>query len=310
MAPPSSWTLAEGIAGLQAQAQGLAEAAGLTAEPRVLHPRGLWRHVPPAWWPMPLSAIPPETLAPALPDLVIGCGGKAAAVLAALRGRTHTVIVQHPRIDISRFDLVVAARHDELTGPNVLITRTAVHRVTRERLAAAAAVWAPRLAHLPRPLVAVLVGGSNGRFRLDAGVGANLAEQLAAMMQRDRVGLAVTPSRRTDPAVRRLLDGALRPLGAEIWDMEGENPYFGMLALADVIVVTGDSVSMVSEAVATTAPVLIVDLPGRSRRIGLFRQGLIDDGRIRPYQGRLETWKVQPLDDTAQAAASLPSQTM
>jgi mitochondrial fission protein ELM1 len=305
MLPLRTWTLAEGIAGLQAQALGLAEAAGLAVEPRLLRARGLWRHVPPAWWPAPLAAIAPETLAPDLPELIIGCGGKAAAVLAALRGRTRTVIVQHPRIDIRRFDLVVAARHDELTGPNVLVTRTAVHRVTPERLAAAALEWAPLLAHLPRPLVAVLVGGSNGRFRLDTAFGARLAGQLADMMRRDRVGLALTPSRRTDPAVRQMLGDTLRPLGAEIWDMTGENPYFGMLALADVIVVTGDSVSMVSEAVATAAPVLVVDLPGQSRRIGLFRQGLIDDGRIRPYQGRLETWNAQPLDDTAQAAAEM-----
>ncbi|MCW3475935.1 mitochondrial fission ELM1 family protein [Limobrevibacterium gyesilva] len=305
MNPTHTWTVAEGLAGLQSQAIGLAEAAGLAAEARVLTPRGVWRHVPAAWWPAPLSAIEPAALAPPWPELVIGCGGKAAAVLAALRRKARTVIVQHPRMDIRRFDLVVAGRHDSLTGANVLVTRTAIHRVTPDRLAAAAAEWAPRLAHLPRPLVAVLVGGSNGRFRLDAPVGERLAAQLAEMMQRDRVGLAVTPSRRTDPQVRAALERTLRPLGAEVWDMTGDNPYFGMLALADAIVVTGDSVSMVSEAVATSAPVLLVPLPGRSHRIGLFMRGLIDDGRVRPYHGRLELWPTAPLDDTAAVAAEM-----
>ena len=68
------------------------------------------------------------------------------------------------------------------------------------RLAEAAALWAPRLAHLPRPLVSVLVGGSNGRFRLGAAEAAALGAQLADMMHRDHVGLALTPSRRTSPA--------------------------------------------------------------------------------------------------------------
>lgn len=303
MADITSWTLTEPLAGLRAQAMGLAEAAGLSPEPRDLRVRGVWRRLPAAWWPRPLAAI--EPLPTVLPGLLIGCGGKSAAVLAALHGRTRTVIVQHPRIDPRRFDLVVAARHDLLGGPNVLVTRTAMHRVTSARLAEAAALWARRFAHLPRPLVAVLIGGANGRFRLDRDVGGALAGQLVTMMRQDRVGVMLTPSRRTDPAVRGILHDALTPLGAWVHDMTGDNPYFGMLALADAIVVTGDSVSMVSEAVATNAPVLLARLPGRSARIGRFLDGLLADGRIRPFHGRLETWDTAPLDDTAAAAQEM-----
>jgi mitochondrial fission protein ELM1 len=303
--PSSTWLLAEGNAGLISQAVGLAEAAGLPAEQRLLTPRGAWRHIAPAFWPDPLSAIEPAALAPPMPELIIGCGGKAAVVVAALRRQMRTVIIQHPRISLKKFDLVMAVRHDEIHGPNVIVTRTALHRVTQARLAQAAIDWAPRLAHLPRPLVAVLVGGSNGRFRFDAQIGAQLAGALAAMIRRDKVGLIVTPSRRTAPEVRAILESTLRPLGAHVHDMTGDNPYFGMLALADAIVVTGDSVSMMSEAVATSAPVLLVPLPGRSRRIGVFTQALIDDGRARIFAGKLETWPVTPIDDTAEAAAEM-----
>jgi mitochondrial fission protein ELM1 len=302
MNPSATWVLCEPYAGLQAQALGLTEAAGLDAETRFLAPRGLWKHIPARWWPNPAAAIGADTLRPPLPDLLVGCGGKSAAVLAGLRHRVPGVIVQHPRMDIRRFALVVAARHDELTGPNVFVSRTALHRVRPQRLAAAAEAWRDRLAHLPRPLVAVLVGGSNGRFRLGVPEAQALAGQLAGMMQADKVGLMLTPSRRTDPAVTRILSGTLTPLGGVVWDGTGENPYFGMLALADAIVVTTDSVSMVSEAAATSAPLLLAQLPGRSRRIGLFLQGLIDDGRARPYEGRLELWPVTPLDDTPAAA--------
>ena len=117
--------------------------------------------------------------------------------------------------------------------------------------------------------------------------------------------MAVTPSRRTDPAVTRVLAEALAPLGGYVWDGSGENPYFGMLALADAIVVTMDSVSMMSEAVATAAPVMLARLPGRSRRNGLFTEGLLRDGRVREFAGRLELWPVTPLDDTAEAAAEM-----
>jgi mitochondrial fission protein ELM1 len=298
--PMSSVIISEHYAGLQSQALGLAEAAGLAPRLAVLAPRAPWRWVAARFWPAPLTATglatPPE-------PLVIGCGGVAAAVGAALRGPGRQVVqVQNPRMDLRRFDLVVANRHDRIAGPNVIVTRTALHRATPARLAAARAQWAPRLAHLPRPLVAVLVGGSNGRFRLEAAEAAALAAQLAAMLQHDRVGLALTPSRRTAPAVRAALQTALEPLGGWVWDMTGDNPYFGLLANADAIVVTVDSVSMVSEAVATTAPVLLATLPGRSRRIGLFTEGLLADGRVRPFTGRLQMWHTCALDDTQAAA--------
>ena len=300
---PESWILSEPYAGLQAQALGLAEAAGLSPGTVALHPRRPWSWVPAARWPAPLAAV---GLAAAPPGILFTAGGTAGAVGAACRRRGSVVVqVQDPRMALRRFDLVVANQHDGLRGPNVIVTRTALHRATPARLAEARAVWAQRLGHLPRPLVAVLVGGSNGRFRLGAAEGASLAGKLAGMMRADRVGLALTPSRRTAPAVRHILAELLAPLGAWIWDGDGENPYFGLLALADAIVVTGDSISMVSEAVATRAPVLLADLPGRSARIGRFRRTLLDAGRVRPFAGHLEDWPAQPLDDTAEAGAEV-----
>ena len=305
MGQAAACILSEELAGLQAQAIGLAEAAGLTPEMRILAPRAPWKWVTAKFWPWPLAAVPDAVRTP-VPRLVIGCGGTGAAVGAALRHGSRTIVqVQHPRMDPRRFDLIVVNRHDELTGPNVIVTRTALHRVTPERLAGAAIAWRDRLAHLKRPLVAVLVGGSNGRFRLDADVAARLAGQLAALAQRDGAGVMVTPSRRTDPAVTRVLREALAPLGGFVWDGEGENPYFGMLALADAIVVTMDSVSMVSEAVATHVPVLLAELPGRSRRIEKFNRALLAEGRMRIFTGRFESWGVAPIDDTPWAAAEL-----
>jgi mitochondrial fission protein ELM1 len=299
------WIICEGLAGLRSQAQGLAEAAGLSPEVRELKPAAPWKWVTAKLWPNPLAAVADAVRAP-LPSLAIGCGGMAGAVLAALRRHSMRVVqIQNPRMAINRFDLVIANTHDELTGPNVIVTRTALHRVTDARLAAEAEIWRERLAPYPRPLVAVLLGGSNGRYRLDRDAGARLATDLATMAQRDKVGIVVTPSRRTDPAVTDLIRTALAPTGGWVWDFEGENPYFGMLALADLIIVTQDSVSMISEAAATAAPVMFASLPGHWQRQGLFLKPLIDEDRIRPFEGRFSTWPVTPLNDTPAAAAEM-----
>ena len=298
-----SWVLSEPYAGLQAQAMGLAEAAGMLPGTLELFPRRPWSWLPAAIWPSPLAAV---GLSAPPPGVLFTAGGTAGAVGAACHKRGSVVVqIQNPRMAVRKFDLVVANQHDGLHGPNVIVTRTALHRATPARLAEARRVWGPRLAHLPRPLVCVLVGGSNGRFRLEAAEGAALAANLARMITRDRPGMAVTPSRRTAGAVRRALAAALLPHGAWVWDMEGENPYFGLLALADVLIVTVDSISMVSEAVATYAPVLLADLPGRSSRIGRFRRALLDEGRVRMFSGRLESWPVLPLDDTPEAGAEV-----
>ncbi|WP_428375113.1 mitochondrial fission ELM1 family protein [Lichenicoccus sp.] len=293
--------LAQPYAGLEAQARGLAERAGLVPSVHALVARRPWHWLPAARWPAPLHAIAPLGQLPE--GLVLGVGGVAAAVGAALRRQGRQVVqIQNPRMRFDRFDLVVANTHDEIVGANVLLSRNALHRVGPTVLAAAREVWAQHLAHLPRPLVAVLVGGSNGRFRLDLPTGQALAAQLAGIMRSERVGLALTPSRRTAPEVRAALAAALSPLGAWIWDMQGDNPYFGLLACADAIVVTADSVSMVSEAAATTVPVLVAPLPGRSRRIGLFLRTLQQAGRIRMFDGRLQHWPTEPLDDTPAVA--------
>jgi len=303
MPPRDSFILAEPFAGLQAQALGLAEAIGFAPKIIDLVPRRAYAWLAASLWPEPLGAVdmhkPPH-------GLMFSVGGVGGAVGAALKRRGETVIqVQNPRMDLRKFDLVVANQHDEITGENVIVTRTALHRVSAARLAAARLEFLPRFAHLPRPLVAVLVGGSNGRIRLEEAEGTALARSLNSMMRRDKIGLMVTPSRRTSPAVRSVLSKALEPLGAYVWDMKGENPYFGMLACADMIVVTVDSVSMVSEAVATNAPVLLAELPGTSRRIGSFLNLLVKEGRVRHFCGQVEYWPVQPLDDTPVAAAEV-----
>ena len=296
----------EPYAGLHSQGLGLAEAAGLVPEIRPLTPRAPWKWLTARLWPNLAAALPPETLAPPVPDIIFGCGNAGTVVAASLRAPNRRIIaVQRPRIDFRKFSLVVVNRHDGLTGPNVIVTRTALHRITEERLAAARMQWADRFAHLPRPLVAVLLGGSNGRFRLTTRVAADLAANLAEMARRDHVGLVVTPSRRTDPAVIRLFAEMLNPLGAWVWDGTGENPYFGMLALSDMIIVTEDSVSMVSEAVATTAPVMLARLPGRSRRIGQFMTDMITSGRVKDFATRYEPWPATPMNDTQEAATEM-----
>jgi mitochondrial fission protein ELM1 len=295
-----SWILTEPYAGLQAQALGLAEAAGLSPTVLDLDPRPPFSWFSASLWPAPLATVglrnPPI-------GLTFTAGGTGAAVGAALRKRGAQVVqVQNPRMDLRKFDVVVANVHDRISGPNVIVTRNAMHRVRPHVLEQARRIWAPRFAHLPRPLMAVLVGGSNGRLKFGPQQANTLAHNLGTLVTRDRIGIVLTTSRRTSPVAHEALRVRVESQGGWVWDGQGDNPYFGMLACADVILVTIDSISMVSEAVATQAPVLLVDLPGNSRRNKLFMRNLLHEGRVRYFAGRMDWWPTTPLDDTPSAA--------
>src|SRR6185437_6098342 len=211
--------------------------------------RSPWRYLPPSLWLAPSLALDPAgaRLESPWPDIVIGCGRNsivpARLVKRASGGRTFWVQVQDPRFARNEIDLIVAPRHDPAPGGNVFRTLGAVHRVTETKLAADKARWAPVFAALPRPLIAVLIGGDNNVYRLTEQSFGALCDRLVALAK-SGVGLAITPSRRTADAQRAMLQKRLADLPAYIWDGSGENPYFGMLGTADAILVTADSVSM------------------------------------------------------------------
>lgn len=306
----SCWVLTEDKAGMRSQCLGLAEALGLQPVERTWAPRAPWKFLPPAlWWcALRSGGAGSDTLAAPWPDVLIATGRPTVAVARAIRragaGKTFTVQIQNPGIALHHFDLVIAPQHDNLRGANVFNTRGALHRVTATRLADAAAQWAPRVAHLPQLRAAVLLGGSNRRYRFTTAIAAQLAQQLA-MLARNGVGLMITPSRRTDPGVVATLRAALRDLPAIIWDGSGENPYFGYLGLADHVIVTADSVNMVSEACATGKPVHVVELAGGSAKFVRFHMALRKTGMTRPFEGNLAQWHYPPLDDVTAVAVEI-----
>ncbi len=128
-----------------------------------------------------------------------------------------------------------------------------------------------------------------------------LGEQLAALAAQG-VGIAITPSRRTGEAALRALRERLAGVPHYFWDGSAENPYFGLLAHADALLVTGDSVNMVSEAASTGKPVHVIELEGGSAKFRRFHELFRERGITRPFRGAIERWSYPPLDDTARAA--------
>jgi uncharacterized protein len=307
--PPSCWVVTDGKAGMESQCVGLAEALGISPAIKRVTLRAPWRQLTPffRWGGLAQFSSNSDPLNAPFPDLLIATGRHSIAASLLVRrlskGATKTVQLQNPVIAPSHFDLVVVPRHDGLSGPNIVATKGALHRVTQEMLRDGAIRLAPRIANLPRPYVAALIGGANAAYRLGAGDAVALAAQLAAAARTMKASLLVTPSRRTGEENIRLLRARLAGVPHYFWDGEGENPYFGMLGLADFIVVTPDSVNMVSEAASTGKPVYVARLPGGSEKFARFHRMMREDGLTREFAGAMAPYDYTPLDDTGMVAA-------
>lgn len=291
------WVLTTGEAGMRSQALGLAEAVGLPIEEKRIAVRRPWASLPGGLLPMPLSALDPsgDSLAPPWPRLIVGCGrrsiGPALAVKRASGGSTLTAYVQNPELARAKFDLVAAMPHDRVSGRNVVAVPTALHRVTPQRLAEAQAEWRDRLYADEKPLLGVLVGGHNANYRLTDAVVARLLQVLRKAHAEHGLSAAVTPSRRTGDMAKLMIGAAFasEPVGS-LWDENGENPYFGILALADRLIVTAESISMISEALATGRPVHVLRLEGQGARHEAFLNRVVAEGLVSPIEGDDLDW--------------------
>jgi mitochondrial fission protein ELM1 len=297
------WVLADPRPGTANQALGIAERLGVPFRVVPLGWSG-WAGVP---WPWPtLAGLDPAArarLAPPWPSLVVSAGRRSAPVALWLGRRgVHTVHAMRPGFGAARFDLLVLGRHDRpRPAPNVMEIVGACHQVSSAVLARARAEWAG-LTALPSPRVAVLVGGPVRAEGLDRETAARLIPRVLARCP--DASLLVTTSRRTGAEASALIAEALadRPHHLFRWGDAGPNPYLGYLALADAIVVTGDSVSMLAEAAATTAPVFVATRErGRHERM---IASLIAAGRVRALD-EPNPPTITPLDEAERVAAAI-----
>lgn len=295
--------LADPRAGTANQALGIAERLGVPS--RVVELAwSAWARVP---WPWPtvagLDAAARARIVPPWPRLVISAGRRSAPVALWLGRRgVRTVHAMRPGFGAARFDLLVLGRHDRpRPAPNVMEIVGACHRVSAAVLQRARVEWA-ELAALPGPRVAVLVGGPVRAEGLDRETAAHLIPRVLERFP--GASLLVTTSRRTGDEAAALIAAALadRPHRLFRWGDAGPNPYLGYLALADAIVVTGDSVSMLAEACATAAPVFVATRErGRHERM---IASLIAAGRVRPLDEPAPP-TITPLDEAARVATAI-----
>jgi uncharacterized protein len=242
-------------------------------------------------------------LEPPWPDLIISAGRRNEPpcrwIQARAGKRVRLVHCGRPWAALECFDLVVTTPQYRLPQrANVLHNLTPLQRVSADRLAQAAARWQPRLAHLPKPHIAVMVGGNAGPYVLDAEAATLLGRAASAFAARAGGSLLVTTSARTPRTATDALAAALDgPHELFRWTpaAAADNPYFGYLALADSFIVTCESMSMLAEACSTRKPVHMFDLDTGPQLRWPLLNSLIGEVPVSSFTRRLRRLRFQPL---------------
>ena len=207
-----------------------------------------------------------DPLFPPWPDLVISAGRRNEPIARWIRkqsgGKCRLVHMGRPWARPKHFDLIVTTpQYDLPQAPNILHNELPLHRVSHEQLKTAAKIWQPKLSHLPRPWLAVFVGGDSSFCKFTAAGLRYLARSANELAESANGSLLVSTSARSPGGTLQLMQQEIEvpAIFFDYADKESENPYFGFLALADSFIVTAESTSMLTETCVTNKKVYLYD---------------------------------------------------
>ncbi len=261
-----------------------------------------------------LTGIDKSRSAPILapfPPLVIAAGRRTVPVLRYIKKRspsTRTVYLMWPEVT-EGIDLIAVPEHDKVGDrKNVITTLAPLHAVTTEALTTARESWAPQFAHLPHPQIALNIGGDTKQGHYSSNDWSDLLRRALALAGRG--SLLITTSRRTPAQALEVMTPLLANVPHLIhqWDKDKDNPYLGLLACADGIIVTGDSLSMCAEACVADKPIFIYANPGVTpKKHQQLHTVLYERGIARPLDehANLDWQPSSPLDDTRIVASEI-----
>ena len=302
------WIITEGMIGTQNQCVGVANALGLTPVIKQISLRQPWKKLSP-WLGFETAYSFTPSLNPPWPDLLIASGRKSVAASRYIKkqsnGNTFTVQIQDPKTNPQHFDLVAVPQHDSLRGDNVIVTDGAPNKITDQILQDAKKQFAPMFQSMAGPRIAVLIGGNSRTHTRTT----EIVEKFCDLLSKLAARLMMTASRRTGQENLDLINQELTSADNFIWDGTGDNPYLGMLAWADYIIVTSDSVSMLSDAATTGKPVYVINLEGSSTRFERFHSHFQNIDISRPFDGNLKSWDYEPINDAQKIAQRISEKT-
>jgi len=299
--------LTEGLHGMISQVEGLAKALNLDYFHEKVELNSPWNLVPPSLTPKKKFIFKNQINKEY--DVIISCGRKSVIPSIVLKKNSNKKIVnihiQNPKVSLENFDIIVAPDHDSLDGPNVLISKGAIHYLTLDEIEKAKDYLVSKI-EKQKEVVTLILGGPTKYYNYDNESMIKIFSKINKQIVEKNMQLIAIPSNRTPEKTIQFAKEYFNK-NRLILDKVDKQAYLSSLALAKYIIVTCDSSSMISEAALTGKPVYVAMIPAMrsDKRFQKFRNLLESMNIIRKLEDSLDTWSYEKLDETNRIAKQI-----
>ncbi len=300
--------LTEGMHGMISQVEGLAKALDIDFIHEKIELNNFWKLIPPKITPIH-SFVFKNKIDNDL-NIVISCGRKSVIPSLFLKKKFKDKIInihiQDPKVSLSKFDFVVAPEHDGLIGENVISSKGAIHYLTEKELDENISYLKPRINK--EKIVTLIVGGPNKYYDYKETEIEKIFYKIKQNFLNNGYQLILIPSMRTPKKIIEAAKNYFDDNQVIITDID-KKAYLSSLRLADHIVVTCDSTSMISEAAITGKPIYVAHIPHikNNDRFKKFFEIFKELNIIRDLNDTVDNWKYEKLNETYRISGYIKS---
>ena len=292
--------LTEGMHGMVSQVEGLARALNLNFIHEKIELNNFWKFLPPKI--TPVKSFVFKNKINQYFNIVISCGRKSVIPSLYLKNKYKSKIInihiQDPKVSLNNFDFVVAPEHDGITGSNVLTTKGAIHYLTKDELVLSQNYLKSKI-DPKKKIVSFIIGGPNKYYSYSDKVVDSIFANVDKSFIQNNYQAIVIPSIRTPKKIIEKAQNYFDSSQIVIQNVD-KKAYLSSLQLADHIIVTCDSTSMISEAALTGKPIYVAQMPAvkKNNRFKDFFELFERLNIIKNLGTSVEDWNYQKLDET------------
>jgi len=301
--------LTEGMHGMISQVEGLAKALDIDFIHEKIELNYFWKLIPPKFTPVQKFVF--KNKIDKKFDIVISCGRKSVIPSIYLKKKFKNKImnihIQDPKVSLYNFDYTIVPEHDGLKGPNVLPSKGAIHYLRENELTENQNYLKHQTSKDKK--VTLVVGGPNKYYDYNDKEVDEIFTKIKKNFIDNDYQLIFVPSMRTPQRIIKKAKNYFDKNQVIISEVD-KKAYLSSLKLADFIVVTCDSTSMISEAAITGKPIYVAQMKNirKNARFKRFFELFKTLNIIRDLEDSVETWKYEKLNETERISRYIKDQ--
>ena len=301
--------LTEGMHGMISQVEGMAKALNVDYSHKTVRLSFPWNLIPPKLTPVSQIVLKDKIniAGNEIPDLIISCGRKSvipSIFLKRKNSKIFTIHIQDPKVGFENFDAIVAPEHDNLKGDNIYTSKGAIHYITELEISKARQYLVDKIKG--EKIVSLILGGPNKYYNFNSDQMINIFNQIKSIFVSEGYKLIIIPSMRTP---KEIIDLAIREMSSygHVVNKVDKQAYLSAYALANYVIVTCDSTSMISEAATSGKPVFVAHMKAKKNnyRFKRFFELFKQMGITRNLGEKVENWTYNKHNEAQRIALEL-----